>query len=344
MDAGEEFWFSDVDSGEVSQGDWLGYDFWINFQDKVPSSLETLLSVHGSVASTDDWNLRIDTDSDLEVYDSTQTLLGTVTDPFTVDDWHRIQIQYQQLASGAFKMWVDKQLVVDETGKDLAGSADWPTGAWYLNNRGIQFTWDGFYHLSGGSGNLSDFIDDPDFLGPFQNTAEDATDQGTPLDTGAWNDTGEMPFNDSNVGIYTGGSAKAGHTRFDEGARLGPGAFPGTVYAYKGIFRSRKPATVAATVHNHRLGSLSPPSTENYTDYPHTPNTSISTTRIVRSSQDAPADGDYLLMGMTIDAGGEGFEVGEVCGFILTDAVVAVEGMLGGVGRGVGRGVMEGVG
>ena len=106
----------------------------------------------------------------------------------------------------------------------------------------------------------------------------------------------------------------------------------------------RKPGPAGATVFNNKMGSHTPPSTDNYTNYSVTLTTAYANKIYVRQTQDAPSSGDYLIAGMDKDTGPESIEQAEIWGFVLTDQPPAPGGFSDGAGRGVGEGVMRGVG
>ena len=341
MDNADWYYIDHREAGESSQGNYEAWEFHINFQDKVPTSDTSRVFWIGGTTQFD-IGIYIDLTSDLRVYDSSSGLIATVTDPFTVGTWYRIRILAERVDStGIVKLWINDSLEVDLTSQNLSGDA---TDLCYFmcNNTNLQFTWDGFYYQTGAALDGSDFIDDPVYLGGYQNDAEDDTDQGSALDAGTWADASELPFTDGNYARYSTGGA-AGHTRTDEGTRLGPGAYSGTPKSAKWLFRAQKPAAVAGTVHQLRMGKYV--AADTYTDQTITPTTAWAEyiycwDPVTRAW--TPDSGNEFVAGMTIDSGGESFDIAELFCQLLVDAPAG--GVFGGVARGVGRGVMEGVG
>ncbi|KKK74696.1 hypothetical protein LCGC14_2881180, partial [marine sediment metagenome] len=56
---------------------------------------------------------------DVEVRDADQALIGTITNPFTADTWHFVEIRWQHSASGAIDVWIDGNPKLSETGQNL---------------------------------------------------------------------------------------------------------------------------------------------------------------------------------------------------------------------------------
>jgi hypothetical protein len=112
--------------------------------------------------------------------------------------------------------------------------------------------------MSGATG-TGDFLGPrTEVLGAFQNTVEDATDQGDTLGQGTWGAaTGDTPFSDEADGSqagYTDGGIQVGHTISDEGDRSGPDLLiTGTVVGAKYIGRFRR-GSGSGTAHNHLWG------------------------------------------------------------------------------------------
>lgn len=307
-------------SGESDQSLYKFCEFWIYFTDVTPATLSNFFRNASTVVANADFSLELETDGDLAWRDGNNTVQATVTAPFTDNQWHRIRWNYLENATtGVFKLWIDESLVINLTGQDTQGSDSYSNFNFYGLASSEDYYIDAIYYGSGGAGDLSDFLQNPTFLGPFNNTAEDATDQGSTLDSGQWSDASEVPLSDTNFARYTTANA-GGHTRTDEGTRVGPGTFSGIVCSAKWMNRGRKPSTVAATVHEYRMGKFS--GSDTYTTavrslteawdthiYIYDPNTRNWT----------PESGDYFVGGMQIDNGGEGFDLGEHNMFLLVD-------------------------
>lgn len=199
--------------------------------------------------------LRLKTNGDLALLEEGQVEVGTAS-PFTVDTWHYIEMRWQNLASGAADVFVDGQSKISVTGKDFLVS---PLDAYRFSgspttNEDIAI--DDFYCYSGGSG-TGDFLGkDTEVLGTYQNTAEDATDQGDALEAGTWAITGDTPgVDDGTPAAYTS-TAKDGHTICDEGTRSGPSTASegtGTIKGGKWLHRLKR-GNGGGTTHTSRYG------------------------------------------------------------------------------------------
>lgn len=109
-----------------------------------------------------------------------------------------------------------------------------------------------------GASSTSDFLGPrTEVLGTFQNTAENATDQGSTLDQGTWRVVGNTVPIDEAAGSqagYTNAAAQAGYTICDEGRRDGPDLLiTGTSVGAKWIHRLRR-GSGSGTVHRAVYG------------------------------------------------------------------------------------------
>ncbi len=150
----------------------------------------------------------------------------------SVDTWYYIEIFWAHRDSGTSYIYVDGVQRVSFTSDFSAGASQ---NAPQLSNQDVAFTtdpantvwFDNFYVKENCV--LADLIADSSGSAPFvkiagvyNNTAEDATDQGTTLDAGTWGDMSDVPAADDAADAgYTGG-VSSGHQISDEGSRSGP--------------------------------------------------------------------------------------------------------------------------
>ena len=170
------------------------------------------------------------TTGDLIVLDNASNEVGTITAPFTVNTWHYIELWHENTSGAGANS--DCEVFIDEISKITITNEDFDLGATIS-----------FYRFTGGTTTNEDiYIDDfytlfdtaqistsADVFGDFavkgfQNTAEDATDQGDTLADGTWALVSETPGNSgtSNDASYVDTGNLTGSTIMDEGSRAGP--------------------------------------------------------------------------------------------------------------------------
>ena len=183
------------------------------------------------------FSLNLETDGDLEIQfqGGDPEIIST---PFTDNTWHYIEILWQVSNSGTFDIFIDGSAAASQfTGKDTIGSGTFDR--YYLSGGGVSdFRFDDIYCMSDATG-TSDFLGvKTEVLGGYQNTIEDATDQGSALNNGTWANVGQTPFADGTQADYQQTAAIEGFTICDEGNRAGPaGDAPGTITGAKYIQR-----------------------------------------------------------------------------------------------------------
>ncbi len=195
------------------------YSIWVNFTDLTPNAAYQFMQGSSS-SSVSLWKLRLETDGGVTFVDAGDVDKETAGTPFTVNTWHRIDIFNSSAGNHPTTIYVDGSLIL---GPNNAGS----TASSNLNlmgpsTVGEEIYFDDFY-------NLDDATDIDDRLGDvevfaYQNTAEDATDQGDTLADGTWALVSEVPLNEgaSNDASYVDTGNLTGSTICDEGTRSGP--------------------------------------------------------------------------------------------------------------------------
>ncbi len=152
-----------------------------------------------------------------------------MTTPFTAGQWHYLELFWEHSDTGDWEIFVDGVSIGSESAVDLSNGGT--LNLCSLSGAGGVSTqyFDDVYWLSGATAATDRLGGSSEASGPevfpYQNTAEDATDQGDTLDNGTWALVGELPVNEgaSNDASYDVGSAqKDGHTITDEGSRAGP--------------------------------------------------------------------------------------------------------------------------
>jgi hypothetical protein len=179
------------------------------------------------ITGTDPYNLRIS--DGITDWDGSTNL--------ETDKWYYIEVWWESTGTD------NATLFLDGASEITATSGDFDTG-FNLNEyqfiaiTNLTFFVDDIYAMSGATG-TGDFLGPrTEVLGAYQNTAEDATDQGSALNNGTWADVGHTPFFDGTQADYQQNGAIAGYTICDEGNRAGPaGDAPGTITGAKYIHR-----------------------------------------------------------------------------------------------------------
>ncbi len=162
------------------------------------------------------------------------TLDSSVGTNYNDGAWHYIQV-YAQLnsASGDWEWFIDGVSEGSGSGADLTdGNGFGGSGSLYQAGGGSDANpiyYDDLQIFSGATaasdrlgGSTLDSM--PQVLGAYQNTVEDATDQGDALADGTWALVGELPGNEgaSNDAQYVDTGNLTGSTICDEGDRPGP--------------------------------------------------------------------------------------------------------------------------
>jgi hypothetical protein len=213
-----------------------GLGFGVFFNDVTPTNDVDFL-VLSALDDTVLVRLRIEaTSGDFILVDDTATEVDSAAAPFTANKWHYIEIYVDAHAStGTAEVYLDGASVLTMTNANTANrEAKFQGGT----QSGEDIYIDDYY-MGGMSVGVSDFLGiRTEVLGAYQNTAEDATDQGSTLVNGTWANVGQTPFSDGTVADYQSSPALAGYTICDEGNRAGPaGDAPGTIKGAKYIHR-----------------------------------------------------------------------------------------------------------
>jgi hypothetical protein len=235
-DAGESSsWYVKYDEEEAPGSPYI-VKIAVQFSSISPSvKTRFLLALQGGPA----WSLWLKADGDLEVQDANGGIISTVTSPFTAGEFHFVEVFFENLDSGDIEIFIDDLSVFSSSGEDLNSTGSlvaYSFGNTAASN--ITIYVDDYYSLFSVSSAADRLGKNTNVLGAYQNTVEDATDQGTTLDVGTWAFAGEVPVSEVNTAEYTGGVA-SGHTITDDAdsnLRPGPNGDPavtGTIIAAK---------------------------------------------------------------------------------------------------------------
>lgn len=247
------------EGGSGDQGNDYIVGFAFQTSDSTPAANVHILYA-GQTAPDASLRLRLDTDGSLKLIDAGNSVVDSAAAAFTADIWHYIEIWWENADSGDAKVFIDDSEVMSVTAQDFLDA-----GAFTLYRfggtatGGPEFYYDDIYCMSGATG-TGDFLGSrTEVLGPFQNTIEDATDQGATLDQGTWEKCSDTPgVDDGTPAGYTTGSAQTGFTICDEGGtggdRQGPAELiTGVSKGAKYIYRLNR-GSGSGTVHRKRWG------------------------------------------------------------------------------------------
>ncbi len=243
-------------SGQVADaGNDYIIGFGIRFTDKTPASPgDFIILSDGSGANH--VRLRLEADGDFALIDANNSVIRTITDPFTENSYHYIEVYWQRSGTGTIEAFIDDSSQGSDTSQDLlSGTADFTivdiAGAGLANYR-----LDDIYIMSGCTSSA-------DRLGPaevFAYTSAKASatpdDGGDNLNVGNWGDA-DVPFAVSVQIEYTdtgAGAVDSDATNGDPEGPLNDSRITGTVNAIKGVWRLER-AGGGASDHYGLLGN-----------------------------------------------------------------------------------------
>ena len=261
------------------------------------------------------------------IADNGTQYVGTTT--ILTDQWYDIDIFYEGNTSGTMSVYLDgeSEIEIAEENWDVAVSSDRVVLQAPTNN---DTFFDNFYVLSGIGLSVSDFKNPGTYVSKaYQNTVEDATDQGDALDQGRWDDMSNTPgVEEATLAAYTVSAAKTGYARHDEGDRLGPfgDVDDATVIGGKWLFRLSRTGGSGAT-HFFRYGKG-----DGTTDVVINRNVSLSSSlanfsRIREAGIDRvpEVNDEYFLTGIGKSSGGRDIECSDNWSMILQEPAAAPE-------------------
>ncbi len=177
--------------------------------------------------------------SKLEVRDQPGNVVITATNAVGTSGYHFVELNFLKGSNGNAEFYIDgvDEGTVISTDFDAGGSLNSSAELVFTHDGSNQIEVDDVYILSAGTptSQLGNFA-----VKAYQNTAEDATDQGDALADGTWALVSETPGNEdaANDAQYQDTGNLAGSTICDEGTRSGPsgdGDVTGTIKGAKWI-------------------------------------------------------------------------------------------------------------
>ena len=261
LDNGDSYYWNIIGSG-TDAGQKRIVSFHVRFSSLAPSIQSTFFLVVDNPVTVAAYDLRLDTNGDL-VFTPNSGVATTVTNPFTVNTMHRIDILWEEAASGTFDLWLDGSSKMSLTGQDLLAAnpmalynfSDLATGVVYF---------DDCYSMTGATSTA-------EFLGSgangqevfrYQNQTSSVTpDVGNNLDVGLWLNSGQTPLSALSTSHYTASNV-GGHMFTDDTAsglngRHGPhgdASITGTIKGAMWWWRLQRGGG-AGTTHSVRYGN-----------------------------------------------------------------------------------------
>ena len=296
----------------ILASDFSGLDlligFWFQTADVTPAANIDFFK-EGDTGSNINIAIRLKTDGDIAILDSVGTEVATGTPSLTNSQWHFIEIIFAPTGSGDAEVIIDGSSVVSATAEDFLSGGSF--GKLYF--RGADNTggnpevyFDDIYDYTGATGTdvLGDFV-----VKAYQNTAEDATDQGDTLADGTWALVSETPGNSgtSNDAFYENTGNLTGSTIMDEGTRAGPSGdsdITGATIKAAEFIGTYKRGTGGGRTHSMLTGS-----DETVSGFPQATTTIVLTTNYVVHTRfvaagvvEVPTTSDFFQMGFSKSA------------------------------------------
>ena len=221
LDVGsEKYTLPWVDNVTDAGGDYIiGFAVKFASTSSDPTAFATVSDTNGSIIeiNVDNNNSIVVESQGVDQITSSEEVIGT-------SSYHYIEVYFQHSDSGNAELFIDGVSQGTATAQDFSrgGSLDSTVGLLFNHDGSNDISIDDVYILSGAS-SASDAFGDAEVF-PYQNTAEDATDQGDTLADGTWALVSETPLNEgtSNDAQYVDTGNLTGSTICDEGTRAGP--------------------------------------------------------------------------------------------------------------------------
>lgn len=252
LTGGAAAYYEEVPDG-IDTSDFIN-GFAVRFADVTPANDWDFVTWGG--AGGDLFRLRLEqTTGDLILVENSDVESDEVAAPFVVNTWYYIEVYTVRHGSVGQVVIYINEISQLTTGTDQDTTVS--NIRFHASTTASEDLYVDDYYKYGSVSGVGDFLGPrTEVLGAFQNTAEDATDQGSTLDDGEWKFAGNNPGIDGAfVAGYTGSGALTGYTRCDEGNRDGPLALiTGTAKGAKWLHRLQR-GSGSGTVHNKRYGA-----------------------------------------------------------------------------------------
>lgn len=205
-------------------------------------------------------------DGDLRVKDENGTVVATYSDAFVDSTWYLIELKYRKHATaGDAEVRIDEVRVITMAGnKDFLGGSGGAIDELLIrgpttspsNSAHVGVDVDNYYiYYDDGTFITTNatFLGDFTVIGPYNDTNQtgQTADFGDPWNSGSWDNTHDVPKNDSTVGEFTAlGAFVEGGCTSNDGDNDGPSADSrvlGTIKGASWIARARKQTSSSQT-------------------------------------------------------------------------------------------------
>lgn len=294
-------------SGTSAQGNMI-VAFAFRTNDVTPTADVDFLIAWETSFPDESFRLRLKTNGDVKVVDDSDTEVGTITSPFTVDTFHFIEIFWQDTGNDLMTINIDGQEKLALTSQSFYPySRSWADGCEYRfqggTTEGEDIYIDDIYYYHAANPASPEFLGDCEVFRYQADTASATPDVGDDLDTNTWQSIGETPIGVAVV-AYTGtpksGDIYTDDTQVGKHYRHGPhgdGNIDGTVKGAKWIHVLRR-GTGGGTTHYKRYGNdadtISEAVVELTTDY-------ASYFTVSESATEVPLVTEHFAFGMRVD-------------------------------------------
>ena len=192
-----------------------------NFDDVTPSANILFFRMREGVGNTF-LRLELDTSGNVLLKNSPGTTIRTITTPFIAGINYFVEVYFQHADPGDCEIFINNVSQGTNSSDFTAGGTFDRFNPTNSGSSATTFDMDDYYLLSGATAATDRYRNFK--VKAFQNTAEDATDQGDTLADGTWALVSETPANEGtlNDAQYQDTGNLTGSTIMDEGTRAGP--------------------------------------------------------------------------------------------------------------------------
>lgn len=307
--AGENVHIRVEEGGTSDAGDKNIVGFGVYFDDTTPPVGEERF--HAGWYGFTAYELKLAANGDVTVWDGNGLKIGTIVAPFTDDTWHYVEVLWDGDVVGDMEVWIDGNHELTVNNEDFAQEPS----SYQFRAPTPNTYFDDMYCMTGATDSDDLLGPGAEVLGAYQNTVEDATDQGSTLDQGTWAIASDTPgVDDVNPAAYQNSGAQSGYTICDEGLRDGPaGDITGNVIGGKWYHRLQRDGG-GGTTHYKRWGKNAA-----LTD------TVVALTTSWQNFFQISEDGtyvptintDYFSQGIRKSTGGQNNEAADIWSFLL---------------------------
>jgi hypothetical protein len=259
------------------------------------------------------------------------TVIRTLTDPFPdADTDYFVELYFENLNSGDSEIFINGVSWGADSGSDFLASSGDPLDS--VKFGGLERAssnntyYDDIYFISGANaasdrlGACEVFAYLGETASPPSVTADWIKGSDGDLNSGTWENTQEIPFNESNVGVYSDTTARAGGLDTSKSGSAGPSGDSNidgdsNIRAMKGLWRMKRSGGSGA-VHYGLMGNTGSNVTDSDRSADLDPTNSYVTYYDIRDDN-LPLSTEYGRIGIEKDGGGQDFDCADMLFQIL---------------------------